>query len=310
MEINLRQKFTSIFFVILGCVLVGSGPIIIKLYDIKNPFMVVYYRMYIASAVLFGYCIITKTKIKISKNQNMLALVTGLFLAIDLSLYYSAMKYAPISNVSLIGNLSPIFVVGITWLIFKQKPNKSVIFGIFGAVVGLVVLIGFDRSQDSLLGNFIALAAAFFYGIYFLYLAQMIKGIGPLLTNLYITFYCSSFCLFFLLIDNLRTSDELTQATGIIDFFWKFQAILMPSGLHLIGLILNSFCAQIIGQTLVLRGLKNLTPSFGSMLTLFEPVATTVLCSVILFDSISSLQLIGGSIILLSILAVSMDPKA
>lgn len=306
-EINSNTKLVSIFLIVLGCLFVGVGPIIIRLYEIQNPFMVVYYRMYVSSSVFILYFLLTRKKMKISKPNNLLGMFVGFLLATDLSLYYGAMHYTAISNVSLIGNLSPIFVVGISWLFFKQKPTKTIVLGIVVAVIGLLVLVGFDTKNDSAFGNSMALTGAFFYGAYFIYLSKMINNMGPLLTNLYVTLYCSFFCFIFLIIDNLIRTDDLYIATSFMDWIWSVKKVIMPNSNQIIGLVINSLLAQVLGQTLIMRGLKNLTPSLGSIITLTEPVATVTMCSYILCESMSTSQIIGGIIILSSIILVSRE---
>lgn len=277
---ELIDKNLAILMLVMAACFFGAGPMYVKLSNISNPFVITGYRVLIAFVILLTYFIAFKKKITIPAKINFKIFIASFFLSVDFSAYYLAMNYAPMTNVSLLNNLSPIFVALINWGVFKQKPTKNIIIGIILSIAGLIILIGFDTTS-SIEGSYIALLSAIFYATYIIIAAPAVREISPLQVNLYLTMYCSIFCFLFM--------------------FAQSSTIIVPTLEQFKYLTINSLFSQVIGQSLVMFSLQRLSTGVVSITLLLEPVAVMILSWLLFNEMLTPLQMCGAGIVFFSI---------
>ncbi|MFO1130051.1 MAG: DMT family transporter [Rickettsiales bacterium] len=280
MKTNSVNNFGIILLIIAGCFF-GFGPIFVKYSNVTTPFAVTFYRVLIAAIIILIYSIITNKSIKIPLKLHLKILYTAFFLALDFGMFYLAMNYTTLSNVSLINNLSPIFVNLIMWIAFGIKPTKKIIIGTIMAILGLLVITGFDDNGTAL-GNYIALSSACLYAIYMVLITPIAKELTPVQTNLYLSGYCAFFCAIFM--------------------FLYSGEIFIPNLEEFKFLTINSIVCQVLAQTLVMLALKQVSTNIASAILLIEPVAVMILSFIIFGATLSILQIGGAALVLLGIL--------
>lgn len=77
---------------------------------------------------------------------------------------FYALAHLPVSDTLTLMNTAPIWVTLLLWLVFKQKPSKSILVAVFTSVAG-IVLIQQPHFQSGKFACFMALSGAFFTSI-------------------------------------------------------------------------------------------------------------------------------------------------
>ena len=106
--------------------------------------------------------------------------------------------------------------------------------------------------------------------------------------------------------------------SGYTQAFWSFPVailILLPVGFapfeivldNLVYLILLSIFPTILAISLYFNGLKKVKAHSASILGLIEPLSAVILSILILHEQISTLEMIGGALILAGVALVTTD---
>ncbi len=217
----------------------------------------------------------------LGRKQGVWLLLSGLFFAGDLTVWHWSIKYTSVANATLLANFSPIFVTAAAWFFFKERVSSQFLLGMAAALGGAALLVQGDLSTKHLMGDALALSAAVLYAGYLITLKELrqymstasLMGISSLIS-----------CLALLLISVLA-GENLIAAT-------------LQGWMILLAMALIS---QFAGQGLIAYGLAYLPASLSSVSLLLQPVGATALAWVILGESMSWLQGLGGIIVLLGI---------
>ena len=217
--------------------------------------------------------------------------IAGLALSCDLSFWHRAILNTTIANASFLGNLSPIFVALLAWLIFRQKISGLFVMGLCVAVCGAILLMGsgFSLEAAGLKGDMLAVSAGFFYAIYLLTLGRARAGFSTAVTM----FWTSVFsCLGFLVGAILAQETMLPQT--------------LDGWLILVGLALS---AQIIGLGLITFAFAHLPSSFASVVLFSQPVLSVLVARIFIYEPTSLLQVAGCGVILAGIYVARLGTK-
>ncbi|PIQ63134.1 MAG: EamA family transporter [Bacteroidetes bacterium CG12_big_fil_rev_8_21_14_0_65_60_17] len=109
-----------------------------------------------------------------SPREWFLVATSGVFLGLHFVLWISSLYYTSIASASVLVSLSPIFMGIIGYVVLRERLRRIEVFGIFIAIAGTVLLQvvdsghGSDVATNPVLGNLLALSAAFMVSIYLL----------------------------------------------------------------------------------------------------------------------------------------------
>ena len=116
---------------------------------------------------------------KIEKKDRLTILKCGLFgMGINIAAFISGLDYSTPINSSILIIITPIFVVILSYFIFKNKINSSKIIGIFLGFIGAMILIINADMTSSIgrnipLGNFLFIVNCLSYGYYLIIVKPM-----------------------------------------------------------------------------------------------------------------------------------------
>ncbi|MCK7480813.1 MAG: DMT family transporter [Candidatus Moduliflexus flocculans] len=110
-------------------------------------------------------------------------LLAGVFTALDLALWTTALSFTTAANATLLGNTAPLWVALGTWLIFKQKLTNTFWRGLAVTLAGAVLIMGTDFILHPRfgVGDVMAVFTGFFYGGYFLFTEKSRAHFSPIL---------------------------------------------------------------------------------------------------------------------------------
>ena len=95
--------------------------------------------MALASSVLWIYSLI-KPQGRFPREHLLTVTMAGLFLGCHFACFFSAVKLTSIANATILGTVAPVFTVLIEAFFLKRKLFKQVLFGLFFALAGALVV--------------------------------------------------------------------------------------------------------------------------------------------------------------------------
>lgn len=262
----------------------------IVLQDI-SPITIALLRQVIALIPLFALMIIKKESFKLKKGELIRFTFAALF---GIVLYFvfenQGLTLTSASNASMLVAAIPIFILIIESITNKKKMDFASFFCIVASLFGVYFVVfegGIpDFGSNSFLGNLLVFGAMVSWIIFTFISKKLSQSYSSIkLTTIQTIISIPLFMPFVM--------GELGN--------WK-----LPSGKSLLNLIfLGVFCSA-IAYVLFLFGLKNLGPVLPSALLNLIPVVTIIVGSVVLLEKISSFQIIGTILIILSLTFLSI----
>jgi drug/metabolite transporter (DMT)-like permease len=138
--------------------------------DVPGP-VFAFYRLAIGGLLMTYFFFRTHPDRSFWSFQNLLfPILGGICTALDLSLWNTALHKTSIANATLMSNTAPVWVVLVSFLIFKEKFKKSFWIGLLLAMGGAAVVLSYDffRRPHLSMGDLISLASGIFYGGYYI----------------------------------------------------------------------------------------------------------------------------------------------
>ncbi|NRT24293.1 drug/metabolite transporter (DMT)-like permease [Clostridium beijerinckii] len=193
------------------------------------------------------------------------------------------------SNSALIVASFPAVTTLLEFFIYHSKPNVKKILGIILAIIGVAVLtqINVDGNSKSMLGNIILIGAGVVWAFY--------NFITRDLTNKY----------------SAMTLTYYQMLAGFI-FFLPFVIIegktwRMPTMTSASALIYLSVGCSIVAFLLYNLGLRKLSASISVSLMNLVPVLGLIFSILILHESVSTVQILGGIIVIIGVILSSIQ---
>ncbi len=277
---------------ILAMLMWSSSFIATKItYQSFSPILLCLVRFIISYLLLFFYRLFTNQHEKIDKKD----LKTIILSAIGgISIYYTleniALSLTSASMTSLIEAAFPILTILVGILIYHEKTNKRMLFGVFISIIGVVVLTGFSNESNNMLGNVLLLIGGILWGFYN-YLVQKIPSHYDSIT---ITYY-----------------QMLYGAIGFIPLVFLERPMCTNINLEVILAVLYLSAGCSVGALLLYNyGLKRLPASHASSLMNVMPVFGIILSAIILHENITLNQMIGGIIVLCGVIISTRKENA
>jgi drug/metabolite transporter (DMT)-like permease len=275
----------SLFALFAGAICIALSPIFVRVSEV-GPTASAFWRVCLAIPLLWVLFFSLKTKeTKKLNNQFPLLLLAGIAFAGDLAFWHWSIQYTTVANSTLLANLASIFVTLAAWLLWKQRPSGLFLAGLAAALFGVALLVqaSLGRSSEALLGDGFGVVTALFYAWYLLTVKGLRdRGAG----TLGLMAAATTITAIILLPVALASGEAMLPGTAL--GWWK-----------LLGLAWISHAA---GQGLIAYALAHLPAAFTSVGLLLQPVMAALFAWLLLAETLSVLQVVGGAIVLTGIL--------
>jgi len=276
------------FVLALGVIGVSMGSLFVRLAD-SPALATAAYRMTFSFLMLLPFALLkTRTEIfSLSKREIGACALAGFFLAAHFGTWISSLDHTSVANSVVLVNTIPIWVGIIGPLAIGEKANRSFWLACGLCLTGAFVLCGkgFSLRFDTLTGDGLALAGAFFVALYLMIGRNLRKKLSLLA---YAT-VCYGSASVFLWIAVLISGQ---QANGFSNETWIY-------------LICLALVSQIFGHTLYNWSLQWIKAGIVSLALLGEPIGAILLAWAFLGETIDLQQWIGGSLILFGVYMVA-----
>jgi drug/metabolite transporter (DMT)-like permease len=215
-----------------------------------------------------------------------LAILAGLFFALNLAAWNTSALNTTAANVTLLGNLSVVWVPLVTMFVFKRKLRGAFWLGLACAILGVVIILSYDLLAHPVfgIGDVWGIAASVVYSGYLLTMEQARKHLSALVAW-WISTATSALGLLALSLLLGASLTDYSLATFVI--FAIMAIVLQIGGFLSLNYALGHLPAPIVSTSL-----------------LAQPVLTALLAIPLLGQSIGLVQLIGGVLVLGGIVIV------
>jgi drug/metabolite transporter (DMT)-like permease len=284
----MRFRSNLIPYLSLGVAVLALGfsALFVRWADAPGPVMGLY-RMGLSTLILAPlYLQRNQKRTKITKDLLVFPALGGLFLALDLALWNTAVLYTKAANATLMGNTAPLWVALVAWLFLRERLSGGFWIGLALTLTGATIVLGSDFILHPTFGwgDVMALVAGFFYAGYYLFTQQGRKRLDTLS---YIWWMCLSSSLVLLIISLIF---------GMPIFGYSQQTYLAFLGSALI--------TQVGGYLATTYALGHIPASIVSPTMIGQPVMTALLAIPFLGEILPTHQWLGGLGVIIGIFLV------
>ncbi len=284
-----------------GILFITWSAIFVKWANVPGPSSA-FYRVFIAALVLIPVWAIRRRRDSGTTSQSSkpaltapsrrlvgFSIIAGVLFAADLALFNTSILMTSAANATLLGNNAPLVVALGGWAVFKLRPSASFWIGLTIATVGTLVIVGGDVIQHPHLGmgDLYAVIASVCYGGYLMVVSRVREQVDTL-TLVTITVSASAVALFF-----------ITLVLGM-----PLSGFSATSWASIIGL---GLIAQLGGYLAITFALGHLPATLTSICLLIQAPLTALIAVPLLGESISTFQMLGGTLVLGGIYIVNRN---
>ena len=291
---NLQKSMAIAMF---GGVVVSFAPILYALSD-ANPLTGAFFRMAYALPFLLLIIWFRKADDSRSNNTRLIAVIAGFAFSLDFLAYHSTVDWIGTGIGTLIGNSQVIIVTLMSWWLFGERPNLSILISLPIVMIGLVLISGSLDDQPygehPVRGVIAGVFTAIFYSAFLIIYRFANRELAPAV--------------------NLQFDSTLGCAIGLVILsFLPLQSIYVDPidfepNLPTHGwLLMLAILSQVIGWLAIAHSLPRLPAAYTSFAILLQPTLTIVWGILLLSESPSLQQGIGMFLILGSIIAVTVN---
>lgn len=253
-----------------------------------NPIKLVNMRLTLSFLILFTYFYFTnKSIIKVKKRDFKYFAIIGVFGMAGLqSSYYYTVSKLNVSTAIFLQFLAPIFIVLYCISFYNEKLTVPKLSALIFAMVGSALII-FGRGGTGLALNLVGL----------------ISGFASALFNAFYCIYGNKCAARY----NSWTLLLYGAGSGAL-FFWFISppwVVWRGAGIFEFGYILYfAVFATIIPYGVYLWGLSYILPTPGSIIAMLEPVVASLSAYIILGESMSLIQMLGGFLVIVAVIVI------
>ncbi|MDQ0174944.1 DMT family transporter [Bacillus chungangensis] len=285
-----KIPFPPTVILLMGVVAISFSSILVK-WSAAPASILGMYRLLLTVIMLFPFLPwkkLNKVSKDISRRDWFLLFISGLFLGLHFLFWMDSLKYTTVASSMILTTLEPVFVMIGAYFIFKEKTNIFGILSILIAITGSIIIASGDigLSSTALYGDFLSILGTLAVAIHMLAGQDLCRKIPPSIYSFFV-FLIGGIILFFYNIIN-----GLSLIEYPVHDWWIFLLLaLVP---NIFGHVLFNWLLRFVDATTI------------SMGVLGEPIGAIILAYLLLGETTSLSQIIGG---ILAIIGVGMFLK-
>lgn len=268
--------------IIISMLIWGSIGIFVKYINFTSS-QIALVRAILGSIFLIIFSMISKESLSKEKiKSNLLVLICcGICLGFNWIFLFQAYHYTTVSTATICYYLAPIIVMFLSPFLLKEKLNSVKVCCIVAAMIGMLCIVGIDKSsigENNMVGILYGLSAACFYtGV--VILNKFLKGISGRDSAIVQLSVSAIFLLPYVI---------FTEKISLVGVSSQSIILLLVLG------VVHTGIAYLLYFT-VIQKIESQTVAIYSYV---DPISAIFMSAIILNESMSLLQIIGGILIL------------
>ena len=274
-----ESRVAAYLALVAGIVCIAWSAIFVRWTDIPGPASA-FYRMLIPAMVLLPTFATDRKRERVTGRTWLIIGLGGLFFALDLALYNTAILRTSAANATLLGNNTPIVVGLLTWMVFRRRPQPAFWLGLILAICGSVVILWADLARHAPfgVGDVMALGAAACFAVYLL-ATEKVRTTTSTLTFLRLSMIATTLVLLL-----------LNFAMGI--------SLRVPHRRTWWALLGLGLVSQLGGYLALTYALGHLPATITAISLLTQGPLTAAMAAVLLGEPLTLPQIVGGALVL------------
>lgn len=278
---NNNTHLKALIITALGVLLMSFESLFIKLTSISALTFSFYTGLFMIISINLFLLKTKKKKILQSYKEGIVPLILCGFLFGSSNIFFiSAIKTTTVANTVMILSTAPLFASLFAYILYREKSSKNIYISSFFIFIGLYIIFSSQLGQADMIGNFYALMCAVLFSLSFVFLSK-------------------------------HTNINRLAVTACAGFFTATISLILASDLtidinSLYVLLIAGLVTTPISRVLLGIGTKNLPASEVSLLMIIETVMAPIWVWWVLNEVPASTTLLGGSLILLTLLFNSL----
>lgn len=275
-EPSTGPRWHALVALLAGASIIGLSGIFVRLSD-TGAAAAGFWRLALAMPLLALMTVRTTGTIGAPPKM---ALLAGLFFALDLGFWHYGIHYTSVANATVLSNLTPVVVAAFAWIFLKQRPGWLFSLAV-AAALGGAWLMAVEKGGGALvnqpLGDALSVITAFWYALYFLAMAEGRKTEGASRLMLWVSIVGAPL----MLLAALLLGEPI-----------------LPGSLIGWGACLGLGLMHVTGQGSIAWAMGRLPTSTASVVVLIQPVVAAWLGWMLFAERIGPLQGLGAAITL------------
>lgn len=279
------NRLLGLFFIITSAASFGVMPVFARLaYESHaDPITVLFLRFSIAAVVMIGLMLITKTKFPRGMLLLELILLGAVGYVGESLAYFMALTMASAGLVALLLYVYPALVTVLAAVFLKEHLTPAKVIALFLALSGTALTIRLT-SGGNMLGILLGIAAAVDYALYILISSRIVRRSGSLGS----------------------TAVIITSTAVVYGGVVSVRGMMLPvNAVGWIAIVAIALVSTVLSFVTFFAGLKRIGPTAASTLSTCEPIVAVALAAIVLGESITPIQLIGGLFIIAAVIVLA-----
>ena len=308
---NTPPRRSTLAFTLLGGILaVSTASIFIEFAQNAGAASIVIaaFRLTLATLVLAPLALTRYSSQlrQLRKTEWLLALLSGLFLALHFSVWVTSLQYTSVASSVVLVSTTPLWVALLSPLVLHERVGKAAAIGLVLALLGGALVSLSDACSwqagsitcsssggffagNALLGDFLALAGAWMAAGYML-VGRKLRARMDLVPYIFVVYAMAAI----LLVAFMAGLRESPLGLSPITYLWLVMLAVVP---------------QLLGHSIFNWSLKYIPASIVSITLLGEPVGSTILAYFLLQQQPGWSKIGGAVLILLGIWLAASSGK-
>jgi len=245
------------------------------------------WRFVLAVTLLWLFLAFSRRISRVPSARLLGLLGMGLIYALMSSLYFLAVRLAPISTLTLIFYTYPALVTVLAALLLKERLTRLKLAALALALAGCILVLR-PRAMGDWRGTAIAFLVSVVYSGYLLIGTRLMRELDPVLATTWI----------------LSATAVVFAATAL-----GRREVLLPGELGAWGSMAGlAIIATVFSDVALFAGLPRTGASRAAILSTVEPPFTLLLSALFLGESIPPIRFLGGGLILGSVILLHREP--
>ncbi len=281
------NRFIGIIFIIISAISFGAMPIFARLAYSSgaDPITVLFLRFGIAAVVMLGIMLVSKTPFPRGLVLLELILLGAIGYVGESLAYFTALTMASPGLVALLLYIYPALVTALSAIFLKEHLTTPKIVALFLALSGTVLAVQIT-SGGSLTGILLGIVAAVDYAIYILLGSRIVRRSGSIGS----------------------TAIIIASTAGVYAIIAPIRGMVFPASAQgWMAILAIALISTVLAFVTFFAGLKRIGPTTASTLSTFEPIVAVALAAIVLGETITPVQALGGILILIAVVILSRN---
>lgn len=288
---NLKQP--GIYWKPLVAVVVWGFSFIATKYALEEirPETIIFLRQLLGISFLGAIALKQNTGFGVEKKDIKWILLLGLFTSLHLWIQVTGLQYTSASNTGWIIGITPVFMILLGFIIFREKTGARQIAGIAVAFFGLLLLVGkgdfttIDIIKNK--GDLLIITSSLTWAIYSIAAKKAAMSFSPLMATFYL----------FVIMAIVTAPFALNAA--------EINAVINLSLKSWLSIFFLGILCSGVGYYLWAQTLKDMSASKAGAFLYLEPFVTFFSAAILLDEQLSLITFISGIIIIAGVILVN-----